>query len=458
MRPEKNLKNSKFGEISPGSFFYSMVYPVFTGLLALLLWISDMQLVGIFLASLAGGYILAFKKDVFPIIPLLFSVILIFRNLSVFSQPATYLLFAPTVVGIIVHLIRFRPAKPVSLKLALPIAAVGAAMFSGGLFSPYAEYYASGIMFIVTLSIAILAEYAFLSLYFNAADGFRYKKFICVQFICTAAVAGLQFVFITNGTYIGEPFGHKNFGWGNYNYAGYLALFAVPACYYLIATAKNPPLLFPVLILLYVLPVAVGSDGAFGIVIVFTPFCFYFTFRLLRQKDKLAFLGLLLFATLCLTAAIIVFNNRFSEIVEFVKYHFLYDTGRTKLYKDAWEIFKSYPVFGAGLGYAATVIKEGQNFHSVVFHTLATMGLVGLAAYIYYYWVRIKILFGFNTPFNLFMFVAFAMFTAYSSIDCGEFNILMVFATMIIVVTEYSNKNQEMGLPLPALKSRFDSF
>ena len=454
MRSEKRIKWAPDEKIPPCNFFYSMAYPVITGLFALLFWISELQFAGVVLASVTGGYLMAFKKDTFPIIPLLFSIIPLFRNLSVFSDPLTYFMFLPAAAGLVTHLIRFRPVRPVSLKLALPICSVGAAMFCGGLFSPYTEYYGAGIMHMVTLSVAMLAEYTFLSLYFCPAKGFAYKKYFCTLFISIAAVAGLQYIFITNGLYLGGPFGHKDLGWGNYNYAGYLALFAVPACYYLIATANKPVLLFPVLLLMYALPATVGSDGAFGIIIIFTPFCFYFTYRNLSPKDRRAFSGMFLLAAACVAVLIIIFINRAEQIIDYLKLHFLYDTGRTPLYEKAWELFKSLPVFGAGIGYAVSIIDNGQNFHSVILHTLATMGLVGLAAYIYYYWARIKILFAVNTPFNIFMYFAFAMFTAYSSIDCGEFTIIMVFATMLIAVTEYSDKTYTPRLPLSASAKR----
>ena len=448
MRSGHSVIYRKGIKILPENFFYSMTYPVITGLFALLFWMSELQLVGVAVASLTGGYLMAFKKDTFPIIPLLFSIILIFRNLGVFANPLTYLLFLPVVAGVVTHIIRFRPEKPVSLKLVLPIITVGVAMFTGGLFSPYMEYYSSGIMHMVTLSVAMLAEYAFLSLYFCPPQGFSYKRYFCTQLVCIAAVAGVQYLFIEWGIYLGGPFGHTDLGWGNYNYAGYLALFAVPACYYLIVSARKPILLFPVLALMYLLPAVVGSDGAFGIIIIFTPICFYFAYRNLSNKDRYALSCLFLFALLCIAITAIIFNNYVDEILNYLKLHFLYDTGRTDLYEEAWELFKKLPVFGAGIGYAVSFIEVGQNFHSVILHTLATMGLVGFAAYIFYYLVRIKILFTLNTQFNLFMYMAFAMFTAYSSIDCGEFTIIMVFATMIIAVTEHSNKKKSIDFPL----------
>ena len=207
-------------------------------------------------------------------------------------------------------------------------------------------------------------------------------------------------------------------------------------------------MLFPLLALMYFIPAVVGSDGAFGIIIIFTPICFYYTYRNLSEKNRYAFSCLFLSALLCVAVIVIIYSNRVDEILNYLKLHFLYDTGRTDLYEEAWELFKKLPVFGAGIGYAVSFIEEGQNFHSVILHTLATMGLVGLAAYIFYYWVRIKILFTLNTQFNLFMYMAFAMFTAYSSIDCGEFTIIMVFATMIIAITEYSDKTESIDFPL----------
>ena len=73
------------------------------------------------------------------------------------------------------------------------------------------------------------------------------------------------------------------------------------------------------------------------------------------------------------------------------------DSGRIKLFKEAWELFKAHPIFGVGKGYVGTGTPTNEIgiywFHSTFFQVIASMGIVGLMAYVYYYWARLKILF-----------------------------------------------------------------
>ena len=72
-------------------------------------------------------------------------------------------------------------------------------------------------------------------------------------------------------------------------------------------------------------------------------------------------------------------------------------SGRDVLYKEAIELFKAHPLFGVGRGYLGPNYKLNSVgvywFHSTVLQVAATMGIVGLAAYAYYYYVRFAILF-----------------------------------------------------------------
>ena len=111
-------------------------------------------------------------------------------------------------------------------------------------------------------------------------------------------------------------------------------------------------------------------------------------------------------------------------------------SGRDVLYKEAIELFKAHPLFGVGRGYLGPNYKLNSVgvywFHSTVLQVAATMGIVGLAAYAYYYYVRFAILFkNFKYSFNLFCLAIFVGFEGYSLINVGT---MRAYPCMMLVV------------------------
>ncbi len=448
----ERLNKTIFSEkISSDDFLYSHQYPAIAALCAFIFWMADIQLVAVAAASFLGGYILAFKKDVFPVITLLLSLIISFRNVLAFTNPLTYLLFLPAAAGLITHLIRFKPENPLSFRLAMPLIALTAALFLGGIFAPYTQFYPLGLSHIVTLGPVMLIAYMFFTLYLAPDKNFDYKSYICMIFICLMLAAGLQRVAVKFGFFLGLPFEKDSLGWGNYNFIGYLALFAAPACFYLLIKTRRIIIALLAFSAVIIMAVFSGSDGAVGILIAFTPIMLFFFLKQMPSPDRKIVLTFFGAALIGLCAVGISLSEYTAEILGYLKKHFLHDTGRTPLYKEAWNAFIGNPLFGAGYGFAAKY-AIGQNFHSVIFHTLATMGVFGALVYTYYYYERIKILIARNTVFNLFAFIVFSMFTVYSSIDCGEFNIIALFSIILLTVTEFSNKASVCPINFPLKK------
>ena len=98
-----------------------------------------------------------------------------------------------------------------------------------------------------------------------------------------------------------------------------------------------------------------------------------------------------------------------------------------------------------------SVALSSTSFHSTFFHVIATMGLVGLGAYVFYYVQRFKILMKNYNVFTVCMCVAFIIFECYAMVDACEFNAipLMSAVTMIITIVELTKKgNEQTPLPL----------
>ena len=123
-------------------------------------------------------------------------------------------------------------------------------------------------------------------------------------------------------------------------------------------------------------------------------------------------------------------------------------SGRFDLYKEAWALFKAHPIFGVGKGYVGTItVTNGTGiywFHSTIFQILASMGVVGLVAYVYYYWARFKVLFSnIKNSFNLFVLAVWVGFEGYSLINTGTFVAYPCMALVIVMTAllEHTQKD-----------------
>jgi O-antigen ligase len=131
--------------------------------------------------------------------------------------------------------------------------------------------------------------------------------------------------------------------------------------------------------------------------------------------------------------------------------------GRIPAYEHAIKIFLEYPIFGVGVGHGMIAVNSCGNFyglfHSTLFHTLATTGIVGLIAFAVYYVERLKLITKNRTTLGFYALVSFIAFALYGIVDNSEFNIVLVYMTAIIAITGLENKkNDDQPLPLTHMR------
>ena len=201
------------------------------------------------------------------------------------------------------------------------------------------------------------------------------------------------------------------------------------------------------------------SDGCNGISIVSLPF--FATFAILRAKhfNKQVIIRVIYIAATTLAVTLLLYFNHHDlrKLIDYVISKLSNDAWRTFLYEEAIKLFLEYPIFGVGFGYdnpanawISTHPLAPYNFHSTLFHTMATTGVVGVAAYVYYYIQRYRIITAKNDSFNLFMFFSFTSFAMYGMIDTCEFTFFpALFITILFAVIERVNeKRSQPQLPL----------
>ncbi|MBR2498455.1 MAG: O-antigen ligase family protein [Clostridia bacterium] len=431
------------------TFFYGKFYPIIVGIVALISYVSYFPYLALTVFVLFACTLLLLYRDLTPFLILPMGVVIMFRNFSDAAHPYCIVLYGLVAVCLIAHFILY-PPKHVSGKLFLPFLAITIALFLGGVGSRYVTEYKNGLFFAFMTGPFLAFVYYLFSAYILPPKEFDLRKYFSYIIIVLAVIISFeillhQFLFKLN-----LPVELKcDIGWANINAAATLLLFSIPICWYKITKSNYSCLYFILLFILYLGVIVSNSHGCIGITIAMTPFLAIFSVvkcnSLKKRTLTIIYCSMLLAITLGVSLAIILTNG---TIVNEVLQNFFNDSGRLELYDEALWLFKDFPIFGVGLGYVnadATLTTDAlhaYNFHSTLFHVCATMGIVGLIAYVYYFIQRFRILGAKNTSFNLFSLTAFVMYTLYGLMDTCEFMIMpqMLIVTILIVIVEKTNK------------------
>lgn len=465
MNSANTLNGKVFFQIT--RFLYSAYYPIAASLWALACFVLNIQTAGLLVMIAAAGLVLVLIKDMSPIIPLFTGCILAIRDFSLLTSAPYIVAYCLLGACFICHFIRF-PFKYFYLgKLFFPLCLVSAALFLGGVLSSQGlNYYKNGLVSAFATGPLILVIYLLFLNGINAPENTDVKAYVSYAVIATTVCACIEVFFC----YLSQP-PHdfkwvRNIGWGNFNTVGALTLMSIPlCCYFMVKTGKFTAL-FSVIIFMIATDILCTSDGGTGISLFSLPFLAVFVFCNLKTKHRKSFILFLAISAIvvCVFVLLLLFKFDIDEIISFITDR-TNENGRHVLYEKAINIFKDNPILGIGQGFSDEQVYEPNstyNFHSTVFHILATMGIFGIIAYLVYYFFRFKILLGGRSPFNAFAYLSFIMFEAYGLIDVCEFNVvpLMSFMTLIILTAEISNiKGEEKILPLrdSMLKPRYPS-
>lgn len=454
----RNIFNFILDSARLKNFFYGYFYPVYVALFVTLFFATKTQLLGLLAISITASIIFIKFRDVTPVIPLLFFVVLIFRDYSAMNNFLAYVFLAPAIISFIAKFFIYpvKNFKPGSLFV--PLILVSYALFLGGFLSPLSNYI-NGLPVMVTIGPTMLIIYCFFSAYVTPPENFCIKKYVCYLLILLGLTSFLHLLIyrLNMNEFKNNILGTVYLGWGNINCAATLILISMASCWYFIATEKNIIPFFIILVILFIGVILSNSSGVLGICVAFTPVLMFFTNKKITMTNRRIFKTILttvctLFILLiCVSIAIFRHDNILDKILPFFS-----ESQRTKLFKEAVELFAKYPIFGVGLGYDSgktltTTNLMLYNFHSVFFHVLGTMGIVGIIAYSFYYFARFKILMQNDTCFSLFATITFIMFECYAFIDTAEFNAIPLMSTMTVFLTivELTNKKgNDTTLPL----------
>ena len=343
------------------------------------------------------------------------------------------------------HLWKYQRGKKfVWGKAAWALVGVTVAITIGGLgFISAKEYFAGGALFHVgTLGAGMLVAYLFLSSAVKPDSTGRLPAYIANVMLMMGLFAAFM-VFHHYLLHLPAVLAKKEllaFQWRN-NVSTFL-MFALPFPFY---KAFRKPAYLLTALLMYLAILLTGSRGGllFGSIELFM--CILFV--LLADKNRRRFYSILFGALAVLVIiAVPLFFGFFKPVLERLvdSLRFGNQEARVGLYRRAIEDFLAHPILGTGLGYMGNRdIHPSKEFalcwyHCAPLQIIGSMGVVGILAYAYNYFVRVKIFLRRRSLFHLTLFLSWLGLEMMSLVNPGEFAPIpyLLLSTMFLVFAE----------------------
>ncbi|HOP56734.1 MAG TPA: O-antigen ligase family protein [Bacillota bacterium] len=358
--------------------FFSPYYLASVSLATLALWYFHLENYGIpvFLGLMFMIFILF--EDVVPAVPLLLNALFMVSNTDLtFANIPLYIYLTPVVliVGIIVHVIRFK-VRFFRGKMTLGIGIMFLAVLLSTINAEFVD-----INYIFYMVIGVL--YAFLYFFFNnSMKGDHVNYLILMMFILGLLVSAETLLYYIRVEDVLVALEEKSIdlGWGISNYiATYLIMF-IPTTFYYAKKLRYGAFFIPVAafeIVMLLFTVSRGGITAFAFV-----FILLVVYLFIKNKHWYScFIAMIITA---IAIMLLVYLNRSLFLASFDRFGRLLfdDSGRLDIYADAWAKFKDHPLFGNGIFARLDTDGNFRMFHNTIFHVMATMGSVGLVGLI----------------------------------------------------------------------------
>ena len=443
-KPQKKPRGNIISRTING-FLYSGIYTVCVAVWVLLSYAFDLQTVGLTVMIAVACLILIFNKDVLPVLPLFLSFIFLITDYDLLVKPVYLCFYAALVISLIFHFIRFRK-KPRLGLLFFPLVFISFALFFGGIFSHFRNTFILGLAPVLTVGPLVLVIYL---VFLNGIDPPEYvdvKFYVAFTVLTGGFIAGAELVIAK------YMLAYPDFNYafiplsGNSNALATVITVGIPTGFYLLyKSGRILPCLALTAFSIFAIYIS-SSDGCLGIAVFSLPFIFAITYRLSKGVVRRRLVSSVLIIVIILSLIGIYLSTVYAPdyIMEVISKK-ANETGRLNLYDYAFNLFKQYPIFGVGFGfndeslyYVSTELLNTFNFHSTIFHTLATMGAFGMIAYGFYYYYRFKILTESRSAFSVFAYFSFTVFITYGLIDPCEFNVIPIlsYITVLLLTVE----------------------
>lgn len=362
-------------------------------------------------------------------------------------------------IAAIFHLIVYRPKKFRFGRQGFAILFVAFAILMGGAgLSKGPDYYGGSIMYyIIGLSVGASLTYFILRNYIKTDFTVNFEKkprtegaiYLFARIMCYAVAAGaLMLVFEAIIPAVEKYGGEKLWviQWSN-NLSTFM-LIAMPFPFMLAAKSKMGVHYFVLGLICASTCILTLSRGGMLFGFIMLMICMAATLIMSKGKNRIYLLGATVVA---IVVAVLLFVLA-ADFIEKLLANMSINAGesRVNLYRLAVENFFKHPFFGTGLGYQGEFYNPQEIamywYHSTPYQVIASLGLLGVAAYGYQFYNRLDVIFEKFNVLNLFVFLSFLGFELMALVNPGDFcPVPYVFVIIQITLLSelYNTKNYD---------------
>ena len=437
------------------NFFYSDLYLFLLSALILASWITGIMLIGFLSVIVFATIILIINDDIKPCIPLLFYVAFCISDSTDLSIYYPYLpCLIPLIGAIVFHLVFYHPKRFSLGQLGISQLCISVALIIGGCTCIVLSRWLGALTYSLLLGIGVFFIYFIWINYLRPTEKIDTTTYLAKVFMWMGLILVGEMLTYYIRYRFNVPFDEWSaaewidLGWGIDNNVATLLLLSAPMCLYLSTKKEHPTFYILIAVIQYLCIILTYSRGGVLFGLITAPIVFVFT--ILKSKNR----SESLIITICLVIiALTVFAFIYDKIFALAKGIFesgFESNSRILLYKDALRQFAKHPLFGVGTGYDGPDYMNHVEeivfywFHSTFFQIIGSMGLIGIFAYGFSYFMRAKIILKTikKDTFTLFVFLSLLGFELYSLIDTGTF---VPLPTMMIVFILFATleKHQE---------------
>ena len=393
-------------------------------------FVGEIVLVGIIL------FILVTHKDTMPtLFPFLLVCVL---PLRMYGSGDLWLKLLPllgvVVPCIIFHFVYYR-TKFFLGKMFFPYLAISIAITLGGLFviSPKDYFSITALYYVAGLGFGMLGLYLLLNAHIGTAEReYNLSDYLTktmlwfggflVLMVLAHHIEHIESILVNNELAFMQM--------GNNLSTNFLI--TMPFAFYYSKKCKNHTAMFMFGVLQYLAMLGTDSRGGILIGSVMFALCVIYSLYINNKVDRKFMIACLV----CLfIMGIMVLIMRFDSIVATLEIK--EGEARINLIRYAIRNFKNYPVFGVGIGHQGFYYHPQQGglywYHSSPLQVIASMGTVGVLAYSYQLFARLRMLGKKRTAFSACALLAFLGLELMSFVNPGIFCPLPYVLTVVIV-------------------------
>ena len=432
-------------------FVYTDYYLILVSLLTFLGWVTKCAPFGLSVAIIIICLVLLGTDDILPLTFNIFGAMLLIYS----EDPKDYVymwpMLIPMVICIVIFVVKNCRHRFSLGKMFFPQLAVSIALLLGGVGVISTQAYERTLLNCLLLGFGVLLVYVFYNHFLKRDDNRDYGAYFSRVMMYIGIIISLELIvhIIRSGIPSSQwAEAYWRIGWGSRNSIATFLILTAGLTFYLSTQSRHGWVYLALGLLQYFCIIMTFSRG--GIVFGAISGVLALIFTIVKAKDKKR---QLIYTAVIVGFALImylIFMSRINGMIASLISRGTGSSGRIDIYKEAWELFKTYPFQGGGMGFIGSSPFVNLNalgqywMHSTFFQVIACMGIIGLIAYLYYYGARLFLLFkNIKNSFNLFVLAVWVGYEGYCLIDTGTFvpqNMMLIIVMTLILELNNAKK------------------